>query len=44
MKRLHKTDRSIPLGCGGQTPTSFLGAHSRSAAGPSDMELPLEKT
>jgi len=25
--------------CGGHTPTSFLCAHSRSAAGPSDTEL-----
>lgn len=39
MKRRLKTNRSIPLGCGGQTPTSSPEAHSRTAAGPSDMEL-----
>jgi len=30
--------------CGGEAPTSLLGAHSRSAAGPSDTDLVQSKT
>jgi hypothetical protein len=32
-------DRCVLLVCGGQTATSFLDAHSRSAAGPSKTQL-----
>ena len=45
-KRLSRIDIEPGLSrstCGGEAPTSFIWAHSRSAAGPSDTDLVQSK-